>query len=388
MTATVEEPAIGDNLVSGGRSTPAGYGAEWSLFADWCEATGRGCAPASAADVLTFLADCPAKPGTLARRVAAIDHTHRALSLAAPGRDPAVVVALRVAAGLDPSAPPERFDLLVVASALERTPVRGWPVGLTGRRDAALLVAICCLGLSRSQAAALTLDDLVGGAADDDSLALRVGDRLLAPEQTTEPGTCPACALARWHRAALIYAAQQMPGIRRQMAAHGRREARMEDRHECMRPVSQIPETVTGTPLFVPLDQHGWRAPEPLSWRSITTIVATRLEVGRRALDDPSWADALDADLVAEPDDPTAETGADEHVADVDAVAAPAESPLDYQTATRRKREAQERMAEVERLLDELDQKADDAIAASLAMVAEASEQHSYVADLTRKPDL
>lgn len=384
MTSTVNETLIGS-----GRSTSARYGAEWSLFADWCEATGRGCTPANATDVLAFLADCPAKPGTLARRVAAIDHTHRALCLAAPGRDPEVVAALRVAAGLGPPpVRPERFDPLVVASALERTPVRGWPVGLTGRRDAALLVAVCSLGLSRPQAAALVLDDLVGWAATDQALALRVGDRLLAPEQTTEPGTCPACALARWHRAASTYATQQMPGIRRQMAAHGRREARMEDRHECMRPVSQIPEAVTGTPLFIPLDQHGWRAPEPLSWRSITTIVATRLEVGRRALDDPSWADALDADLVAEPDDPTAETGADEHVADADAVAAPAEPTLDYQTATRRKREAQERMAEVERLLDELDQKADDAIAASRAVVTEASEQNAYVTDLTRRQDL
>ena len=68
MTHPPEEPA---------NSGLPGAGAEWALFADWCAVTGHAPLPATAETVLMFFGDCPAAPGTFARRLTAIDAAHR-----------------------------------------------------------------------------------------------------------------------------------------------------------------------------------------------------------------------------------------------------------------------------------------------------------------------
>ena len=56
--------------------TVRAYAGDWALFTDWCHTTGGWVLPADPATLVAFLADCPAAPATLRRRVAAIDHRH------------------------------------------------------------------------------------------------------------------------------------------------------------------------------------------------------------------------------------------------------------------------------------------------------------------------
>lgn len=118
--------------------TRATYTADWHLFADWCAATDHRALPADPDTVLAFLADCPAAPATMRRRVIAIDHHHTAAGHPAPGADPQV----RATLGRPPlDLPPVTSETVArVEAALRLLPSRGWTGGLFGRRDRCLLV--------------------------------------------------------------------------------------------------------------------------------------------------------------------------------------------------------------------------------------------------------
>jgi hypothetical protein len=347
------------------------YGAEWSLFTDWCAAHSVSCAPAEPDTLLRFLAACPARPATLARRVAAIDAVHAELTLPPPGRDPAVVATLRIARGLPPEPVVQpRFGPELVSSALERVPVRGWPDGSLGRRDGAVVAVVCALGLTRPAVRALRLGDVTEGP-----LAIAAGERRHLLERATDPGECVACAVTRWHRAAVVYARAGMPALRRSLAATCRREAREEDRHDCLRVLVEVPDVNARLPLFSPIDKHGWLRSSALSIRSITTVVASRVAVGQQALDEPEWEGLVD-DLVSG-------TWADGQAPASSDVAAAHARP-DHATAVRRKHAALGRMADVERLLDELDAQVEAAIGMSQTVVDDAAGQAAFVASLRR----
>ena len=66
----------------------------WTLFADWCSATGHVALPAQPETLAEFLADHPARLGTHRRRVTAINSAHRQCGLSEPGRAHAVHAAL------------------------------------------------------------------------------------------------------------------------------------------------------------------------------------------------------------------------------------------------------------------------------------------------------
>jgi hypothetical protein len=70
------------------------YAGDWALFTDWCTTTGNWELPADPDTVTRFLSDCPAAPSTLRRRVAAIDHHHRAAGYPGPGESVMVRTAL------------------------------------------------------------------------------------------------------------------------------------------------------------------------------------------------------------------------------------------------------------------------------------------------------
>jgi len=115
-------------------STLTGYAADWALFTDWCAATNHQPLPTDAATIAGFSTACPAAPATQRRRLAAVEHHHRAAGSELPWKASGSVAAahpIRVREPLDP-------DLVV--AALRLLPSRGWTAGLFGRRDKALLV--------------------------------------------------------------------------------------------------------------------------------------------------------------------------------------------------------------------------------------------------------
>ena len=269
---------------------------KWELFVDWCAATERSSLPADPATVAGFLADLPAGPATTARRVRAIDAAHRDAGLAPPGESPELDEAL----GRHPA--PPRFDPAVVARALQAIPVGGWPAGIVGRRDAAVVALICCAGLTRTQVQALRTGaaqspplgsrragQANGGVADDPA------ETMAAVSKAEEPGSCPACALSRWLRVATGLERSGWRAVRAELADLGEIPAGTETVHDCARPFAWPSDGAEQRfPLFCAIDRHG--APETgwaISTRAITAIVAGRLSQGeqtRRA----GWADEAD----------------------------------------------------------------------------------------------
>jgi hypothetical protein len=115
---------------------------DWALFVDWCLASGARPVPAGPALLRLFLAEVRCSPVVGRRRLKAIDSAHRALGFELPGEQ------LR-------SPPPARFDPGLVAATLGSISVGGWPAGIVGRRDAALVALICAGGLTRRQVGGL-----------------------------------------------------------------------------------------------------------------------------------------------------------------------------------------------------------------------------------------
>lgn len=241
------------------------------LFADWRAATGRPSdTPASEADLEAFFAELPAAASTLARR-----RCHLEAAGVAPPRPPAP--ACRDVSGLD--------------AALRAIRVGGWPDGLVGRRDAALLALSLAGGLHRSQLQAL----VVGGPLPD------------LPVADDHPSACPACALSRWVRTLLVAGDAGWAEVRYQLVELPADPASDADGHDCARalPVPRCP--LRAIPLLSGIDRYGWvDETRPLSARAISAIVAARLAVveerqdpggthgvSRRATVARSWQDTV-----------------------------------------------------------------------------------------------
>jgi hypothetical protein len=238
---------------------------EWALFVDWCSSLEVRLVPASPDLLRRFLIEVPVSPAVARRRLRAIDAAHRALGFDAPGEQ------LR-------APPPSRFDPSVVATTLAAIPVGGWPAGIVGRRDAALVALISVGGLTRRQVGALRA---APGQAP-----------VLSP--TVEPGECPACAVSRWLRVHALAAAAGWRAARGELADVGEVPARDEVVHDCARLV-RWPDRSPRWPMFSAIDRHGWvNEVVPLSVRSITTVVALRLQEGERRSVSPVACDLSD----------------------------------------------------------------------------------------------
>lgn len=238
----------------------------WGLFADFCAAEGLPALPARPEAVERFLAACPCAPATAARRLRAISQAHRALGLAPPV----------------PAQPGPRWDRDRVARALSGVVVGGWPAGVTGRRDGALVSLVCAGGLSRDRArlvgaAGARIED---GAGTERRLVARgaSGEETLAClEVADEPGACPVCALSRWLRCHRLAATSGWRAVRCELADMGEIAAADSDGHDCAEAPPALPERYR-SPLFSAIDRHGWaELAHPLSRRSVTTIVTRRL---------------------------------------------------------------------------------------------------------------
>jgi hypothetical protein len=239
----------------------------WTLFVDWCSATGHVALPAQPETLAEFLADHPARVGTHRRRVTAINSAHRQRGLSEPGRAHAVHAAL---------ATRRHQRLQAVADALDEAigqlPVSGWPHGLFGRRDA-LILTLVAAGLTYTEIAALRRGDLQrqGHKLVIDS------DRKWRLGTGAEPGERgPAAVHDRWARVQEIL--DGYPTIR--MLAHY-----FENPPEPVadRPAPYLGVAAAEQPLIVSIDRWGYTPlrPTPMTEQSIAAI--TRAHVSGQA---------------------------------------------------------------------------------------------------------
>lgn len=250
----------------------------WGLFVDWCTAVGRDALPAKVETVLAFLAELPAGSVTTLRRIHAIDAVHQAAGWPAPSAATAFDELLRPTR-------PARFDPVLVGRALEAIPVGGWPTGIVGRRDAALVALVCTAGLTRRQVRTLYLEVDGDGQLVTPPLPVMPG--------TPRPGTCPACAVTRWLRVHAMVVTGGWRTVRAALADLGETPAGSDTTHDCTQPVTG-PAAVgewTAAALFPPIDPRGTPETWALSIRSITTIVASRLSAPTSSTHENGWDD-------------------------------------------------------------------------------------------------
>lgn len=336
-------------------TTVDAYESEWRLFCDWCDANDVEPVPATAEQVAEFLDDCPAAPSTIARRVTVINRVHDEFGYLSPGRAEDILATVREARGSGVRVTlADRFDPAEARNTIADLPVRGWPGGMVGRRDAALIALICLVGLSREDVRALTLasarrDPAAPVTSGAGLLVLDTRRGQLALGRLADAQQCPACAVARWLRAAVICDRRGFRAVRNQLAEPGLVDPAV---HDCDRPL--LAPYAPDVPLFCRVDR--WGRPEQgtvLSKKALTTLVATRL-----IAPPPEKFTPYDPELFE-----TLESRTEPDAAPV--VAPPVYSDADYRNAMASRQHAVAKMAEVADLLDLLEEKAEAALAAS-----------------------
>lgn len=264
------------------------------LFDDWRAATGRASdAPADEAELDAFFAEVPGAASTLTRR-------RRDLEVAglAPPRKP----------------PPAAGRVAGLDAALRVIPVGGWPDGLVGRRDAALLVTSRVAGLRRPQLRGL----VVGGELPD------------LPVVDAHPSVCPACALSRWVRTLLVACVAGWGEVRIQLAELPAAPASDTDGHDCARAMPTCRSPIRAVPLLSGIDRYGWvDESRPLSPRAISAIVGARLAAAGNA------------------------PGLDDIQEDRAGCSRPVRSP-NWQETIRLRRDAARRLAEIDAMLEKI----------------------------------
>ena len=312
-------------------STIAGYAADWALFTDWCAATNQQPLPADPATIAGFSIACQAAPATQRRRLAAIEHHHRAAGSEMPWK----------AAGSTDAARPirarEMLDPDLVVAALRLLPSRGWTAGLFGRRDKALLTLAASTDLPYQELAVMRVGQLqiVDGVAGvtDTSGEMRI------VEATADAVLCGPCALARWRR---VVDAEVGGTSAKRMAQllKGAHPVTPASRHVCQAPTSIRAKTLP-VPLFPPINQWG-HLPlpiHPLSRHAIS-ILARQVQTGLPAHRD------LDVDEVVDILSP-AETEAGEP--------APPRPTYDWAAANQKKKDAIAQLASLSTTMDDID---------------------------------
>lgn len=198
------------------------YAGDWAAFVAWCRHAGAVPLPAAPDTLAAYLLALSGtlRPGSLARRRAAIADRHRHHGLPPPTLDHATKLALRAGCGV---AKPRRKPL-PAATQLARMAAR-CPGDLAGLRDRALLLLLAGAwpraGDAGGSAAApasralrqLGRSDLVGLDAEHVRFTAAgveltlTGDgagsrpaRMLPIARNADRGTCPVCALEDWLR--------------------------------------------------------------------------------------------------------------------------------------------------------------------------------------------
>lgn len=359
-------------------STQAGYESAWSLFLDWCAATGRQSMPATPDSVAAFITACPAGPSTLDTRARAIHLVHVDAGAPSPISDEVVLAALR-ASGAGPAdrAGGPGFDPDQISAALNAIPVRGWPASLAGRRDGCLLAMLAVAELGRTETLALVPDALTVDVETGEVTVVRSDGMAVTMLPTESPTDCPCCATTRWLRTASMCERRMRRGTRAVMEKQNYAQARRETEHDCVRPLKFIPSK----PLFTAIDQHGYRSEEPLSIRAISTIVADRLARG----DEP---EPIIEEVEAEPTEIVpAVDPMDMWPEDRPAVVLPPRPQWtndDHADAAAKRQQAVAAMADVDAILDALDARMDEAMARINETLDGVKDELSGISDLRR----
>lgn len=231
---------------------------DWGLFLDWCLASGECPLPASPTAVRSFFDEVPGSQTVLARRARSIDTMHHIVigSLSTPGRD--AIAAMSPPKGT-------RYDPETVAEALRAAPIGGWPAGLVGRRDAAVVALVCTAGLGRGEVRRLRL------SGNWPSLAARL-------PVADSSGPCARCALIRWLQAATAVATLGWRAARRGIEELGAVSAGMTTGHCCSGDaLVEVPSGAGYEPAFPAIDRRGQVGLAPVSLRSISAIVSSCL---------------------------------------------------------------------------------------------------------------
>ena len=327
----------------------AAGGAEWVLFTDWCAVAGHAALPATAETVLMFFGDCPAAPGTFARRRTAIDAAHRDAGVTPPERTGQVRDVLR-----GRPARPVRQELPAdrVEAALRRLPSHGWINGWFGRRDRALLI-LAQAGVPYRQIAALTAGDitLTDGVA---TINTTIGSVTLHPDQ--DPVVCGPCALVRWLRA--LHLPLTSPATRTLAGAIDRAPAVAGASPHLCRSRRPIAQGIGKVPLLPPIDPRGHLAIDP---RPLTPHSVSHLARGNTT--SQGAAHRVEPQTPDEPAPPPAATPM-----------TPAATPYtaqDWEQAVARRRADQNHLRGVDRTLDETDRRAAELNRRLLALLAD-----------------
>lgn len=192
-------------------NTTRAYRSDWHAFCEWASTRRLPTLPADPSTLALYISQASgmAKASTLARRLAAIAHVHRARGLASPTEHASVKEAwARVrheAAGVVDRARPIGVPLL-------RRMVGSVPSGLGGTRDRALLLLGFAGALRRSDLVALDVDDVdrldegfvvVRAAPGTDGAAAATRLAVAVP-MGADPATCPVRAVDDWCQEAAV----------------------------------------------------------------------------------------------------------------------------------------------------------------------------------------
>lgn len=164
------------------------YRYDWALFQDWCAAADLASLPAAPETLGLFLAEHPTTPGTQRARATAINWHHDRAGVPAPGHSETIrgVLDTNRARRLDRAKQTTRQRLPAI-------PTDGWPQGLFGRRDSALLM-LAAAGLPFERLSRLRRSEVTVA----DGQLVVPGRYPLRLDSHPSPAIDPAAVYRRW----------------------------------------------------------------------------------------------------------------------------------------------------------------------------------------------
>ncbi|WP_182358558.1 hypothetical protein [Tomitella gaofuii] len=331
MTTAGEAVEAGGDQASSSLRMPGRYRHDWALFTDWCAATDTPALPAAPATLAEFIAEHPATPATQRRRMSAINHAHTLCGLPASGRSEPIRETLDARRAARLARMRDRVDAVVAA-----LPASGWPRGLFGRRDAALLT-LAAAGMTFTAIAGLRRRDLTALTCGD-SAVTTAGLSVTLPDDG-------AAAVHRW--AAVLEFVDTHPSTRA-----------LADRLDR----AALPDVAANlrysvAPVFTRIDRWGYLplAPQPLMAASIGMIVRAHLTGTAPGHAPPPREPAQDRPR------PATET----------AIAEPVRLGAYYDRGIAARRRDHTRLAALDALIDDIGTRADEILERTLAILDE-----------------
>lgn len=278
-----QDAAISDN-------TRRGYKTDWLMFTDWCRERSTAALPAHPLTVAAYLASMARfvdshgapfySPGTISRRLSAINRAHESQGLPKPGDHPDVSAAMKGIRRKNARPAARKAPLLLqeLRRTLEEIDHNSWPAGVIGHRDAAILTMGMIGAFRRSELAALRVTDvrrhpedgllvtLIKSKTDQEGL----GFTKALPFGTKHPATCAPCAFARWIRVLAAAAEGRSDLIRVLRDSHP-------EEHICREQLLELRQIDPYSPLFRPVTKHGSILDRHLTGQTVNDMLRRRV---------------------------------------------------------------------------------------------------------------